>query len=242
MSRCLIVSDGFHAARTGTRATGEAQRRQRGVARGPGRRHTFVSIEKRKADLTRGVDVGVEEGLAGAGHHLELARRRLVRVVLRELPARPNIREHQCMHEPRSRGRILKGCCGEALGRARASYMVIGMHAPAQMVLSLPGMITSQLRMSCVPSGRLLGLATNPCKGAQGQARRSRGGARDGGRARLRTCGWSFLQLFRSSCSRVRAMPMTALRRRLPGPPASVKGAVQGVTSDVAVGEDAKLP
>ena len=41
--------------------------------------------------------------------------------------------------------------------------MVIGMRAPSQMVASLPGMTTSQFSRSCVPSGKVTGLATKPC-------------------------------------------------------------------------------
>ena len=55
------------------------------------------------------------------------------------------------------------------------THMVIGMRAFAQSVLSLPGMTTSQLRMSCVPSASVFGLATKPC----GQRHRA-GNALDG--------------------------------------------------------------
>ena len=89
-----------------------------------------------------------------------------------------------------------------------------------------PGITQSQLRISCDPSPSTLGFATNPCelkkdfssvritvgcavsqKVFTKVAKRMRGEQKG---VRVRTCGWSFLHIFRSSWSLPLAMPMAS--------------------------------
>ena len=70
---------------------------QRGLPR-------LVGVEEREADLARGIDIGVEEGLVLRRHQGELAYRRLVRVLFRELPGNHPIRSRVSHGERRGPG------------------------------------------------------------------------------------------------------------------------------------------
>ena len=71
---------------------------------------------------------------------------------------------------------------GGFVGYSSVKCICILNRPPSQMVFFLPGMVTSQSSVSCVPSGFVRGFATNPC-------------------------GWSFRQHFLSSTSLPLAMP-----------------------------------